>query len=564
VHHFLFPVVRRCCRTPALLPWAVWFAMGPLAPAGDPITLRDVTSQTGITFQHTDGSGGRHYIVEYISSGMALFDYDGDGLIDVYYVNGAPLLGTTVETPPRNALYRNEGQWRFTDVTEQAGVGDTGHGLGAVAADYDNDGDQDLYVINYGPKVLYRNNGDGTFTAVTDEAGVGDGQKVGAGACFLDADGDGLLDLYVSNYVKFSYERHVATSYRRASVYQSPLEYEAEPDVLFHNNGDGTFTDRSVESGIGQHAGFGMGIVCGDYDNDGDTDVFVGNDEMENYLFENDGSGKFAEVALLRGTAYDAVGRSQGSMGVDCGDYNNDGWLDFFVTNYQDEVPALYLNSGQGYFEDVSLTANVGAAAARNVNWGTGFVDFDLDGDRDIFLACGHMEDNIKLFTDAGEYWARNILLMNTGQGTFVDVSATSGDGMAVKRTSRGTGFDDLDNDGDIDAVILNSRRESTLLRNDSEHGNHWLQIRLLGVRTNRDGVGARVAVTVGERVQIDEVHSGRGYQSHHGMRLHFGLGGAERVDRLDVRWIGGGRDVLEDVAADRLVTIIEGDPAPR
>jgi hypothetical protein len=273
--------------------------------------------------------------VEYISAGLALFDYDGDGLIDIYFVNGAPLLGTEVDVVPRNALYRNEGGWRFTDVTEQAGVGDTGHGLGAVAADYDSDGDQDLYVMNFGPSVLYRNNGDGTFTAITGEAGVESGNKVGAGACFLDADRDGHLDLYVANYIKFSYDQHVPTSYRRASVYQSPLEYEPEPDMLYGNNADGTFTDRSAVSGIGQYAGTGMGMVCADYDNDGDTDIFVGNDEMENYLFENDGSGTFTEVALLQGTAYDATGKAQGSMGVDCGDFNNDGWLDFFVTTYQ-------------------------------------------------------------------------------------------------------------------------------------------------------------------------------------------------------------------------------------
>jgi hypothetical protein len=531
--------------------------------AQSPIVLRDVTKATDIRFQHTDGSSGRHYIVEYISAGLALFDYDGDGLIDIYFVNGAPLLGTEVDKAPRNALYRNEGGWRFTDVTEQAGVGDTGHGLGAVVADYDSDGDQDLYVMNFGPNVLYRNNGDGTFTAVTDEAGVGNGNKVGAGACFLDADRDGYLDLYVSNYIKFSYDKHVPTTYRRASVYQSPLEYEPEPDVLYGNNADGSFTDRSAVSGIGRYAGRGMGVVCADYDNDGDTDIFVGNDEMENYLFENDGSGTFAEVALLRGTAYDATGKAQGSMGVDCGDFNNDGWLDFFVTTYQDEPPALYQNSGNGYFEDVTLATHVGVAATPNVNWGIGFVDFDLDGDRDIFMACGHMEDNIKLASDAWDYLAPNILLMNTGDGKFVDVSATSGDGMAVKLSSRGAAFDDLDNDGDIDAVIVNSRREPTILRNESETGNHWLQIRLQGVKTNRDGVGAQVRVVAGDLVQLDEVHSGRGYQSHYGTRLHFGLGKHDRIDRVEVRWIGGGLDVLENVDVDQLLTIIEGSQKP-
>jgi hypothetical protein len=246
-------------------------------------------------------------------------------------------------------------------------------------------------------------------------------------------------------------------------------------------------------------------------------------------------------------------------MGVDCGDYNNDGWLDFFVTTYQDESPALYQNSGNGYFEDVTLLTRVGVAATPNVNWGVGFADFDLDGDRDIFMACGHMEDNIKLASDAWEYLAPNILLLNTNDGRFVDVSANSGDALSVRLSSRGTGFDDLDNDGDIDAVIMNSRRESTILRNESQTGNHWLQVRLHGVSTNRDGVGAHVKVVAGDLVQVDEVHSGRGYQSHHGRRLHFGLGRHERVERVEVRWIGGGLDVLENVDADQLLTIVEG-----
>jgi hypothetical protein len=518
-----------------------------------------VTDTTGVRFRHTDGSSGRHYIVEYVSAGLALFDYDGDGLIDVYFLNGAPLLGTEVDVPPRNALYRNEGAWKFRDVTEEAGVGDTGHGLGVAAADYDNDGDQDLYVNNYGPNVLYRNDGDGSFTDVTAEAGVGNGNRVGAGAAFLDATGDGHLDLYVSNYIKFSYDKHVPTTFRRASVYQSPLEYDADPDTLFRNNGDGSFSDVSAASGIGLPAGRGMGMVCADYDADGDTDVFVGNDEMENFFFENRGDGTFEEVGLVLGAALDLAGNAQGTMGIDCADYDNDGKLDFFATDYEDEKPVLYRNSGDGYLEDVTLPAGAGAAATPHVNWGTGFVDFDNDGDRDLFIACGHMEENVKLVNEAREYMVRNILLMNTGNGKFVDVSDTSGDGMSVKLSSRGTGFDDLDNDGDIDVVILNSRREPTFLRNESENANHWIQIRLQGTKTNRDGVGARVTVTAGDLVQVDEVHSGRGYQSHHGMRLHFGLRNRDRVDRVEVRWIGGGVDVFKSVDVDQLLTITEG-----
>ena len=546
--------------------FALWlFSLSPslhLAPAADaqgPIVLRDATHETGITFQHTDGSGGRRYIVEYVASGLALFDYDRDGDEDVYFLNGAPLLGTKVDVPPTNALYRNEGNWQFTDVTDEAGVGDPGFGLGVCAADYDNDGDLDLYLNNYGPNVLYRNNGDGTFTDVTELAGVGDGDKVGAGVCFLDVDADGDLDLYVGNYIKFSYEMHVPRMQKGVSFYRSPREYPPEPDTLFRNNGDGTFTDASEDSGVAAHVGMCMGMICADYDNDGDTDVFVGNDVSENFLLQNDGSGRFAEVALMSGAAYDVAGIPQGTMGVDCGDYDNDGWLDFFTTAYARESTVLYRNSGEGFFEDVTVIAGANARAIPPVKWGDAFVDFDNDGHRDLFIACGHFDPNAELIDDTATYRTPNILLRNTGDGRFVDVSQRSGEGMLVRASSRGTAFGDLDNDGDLDVVILNSRAGPTLLRNDSAPENHWIQVRLRGVQSNRDGVGARVIVTAGDLTQIDEVHSGRAYQSHYGMRLHFGLGKRDRVDRVEVRWIGGAVDVLENVGVERLLTITEG-----
>jgi len=529
------------------------------AHANGHIVLYDVTKETGITFVHTDGGCGERYIMETVSAGLALFDYDGDGDIDIYFLNGAPLKGTKSNAVPKNALYRNEGGWRFTDVTEEAGVGDTGYGLGVAVGDYDNDGDLDIYLNNYGPNVLYRNNGDGTFADVTAKAGVDNGFKVGAGACFLDMDKDGDLDLYVSNYLDFSYEKHVSTATRGFPVYANPRFYLPLPDTLYRNNGDGTFTDVSEASGVGEHAGWGMGTVCGDYDNDGDTDVFVANDVAENFLFENDGTGRFEEVGLMAGIAYDLHGDEQGSMGVDCGDYDNDGLLDFHVTSYQGQLATLYKNLGNGMFEDVTLITGAGAGTLPHVTWGNGFVDFDNDGFRDIFIACGHLQDNVESYDDTTSYLARNILLMNTGDGKFIDVSDKSGNGMNVKLSSRGAGFDDLDNDGDVDVVILNSRREPTILRNDSPSKGHWLQIRLRGVKTNRDGIGAHVKVAAGDLTLIDEVHSGRGYQSHYGMRLHFGLGSRERIDRIEVRWIGGGVDVFEDIAADQLLLLTEG-----
>jgi len=524
------------------------------------IKLTDVTKETGIAFTHTDGSSDRRYIMETVTAGVATFDYDNDGDIDIYFLNGSPLPGCSRSgEPPRNALYRNDGNWRFTDVTDEAGVGDTGYGLGVAVGDYDNDGDLDLYINNFGPNVLYRNNGDGTFTDVTEEAGVACGDRVGAGACFLDYDGDGDLDLYVANYLKFSFEKHVQASMNGYPVYANPRLYPADQDVLFRNNGDGTFTDVSAESGIGAHAGWGMGMVCADYDDDGDTDIFIANDVAENFLFENKGDGTFEEVALLAGTAYDLHGDEQGSMGVDCGDFDNDCRLDFFVTSYQHQFATLYRNLGKGLFEDVTVKTGAGTGTLPYVTWGNSIVDLDNDGDRDIFIACGHLQDNVDLYDDTTSYLTANIVLENDGRGRFTDVSALAGDGLKVRLSSRGAAFDDLDNDGDVDIVIQNSRSRPTILRNDTQSGYHWLQIRLRGVRANRDGVGSRVIVRAGDLVLCDEVHSGRGYQSHYGLRLYFGLGKRRKVDSVEIRWLGGGTQVLRDVPVDRLIIIEEG-----
>jgi hypothetical protein len=440
----------------------------------------------------------------------------------------------------------------------------TGYGLGAVVADYDNDGQPDLYVSNFGPKVLYHNNGNGTFTDVTRQAGVADGDKVGAGACFLDIEGDGLLDLYVANYLKFNYQAHTLYMRQGFPEYVSPKLYPPEQHTLFRNNGDGTFADVSAEAGIAQLPGYGMGIVAADYDNDGHTDIFVLNDASRNYFWKNDGRGHFEEVALAIGAAYNGNGESMASMGVDCADYDNDGWLDFFQTSYQRETPVLFRNLANGVLDDVTVKANVAAGSLRYVKWGCGFVDFDNDGHRDLFVACGHLQDFIDRYDSSTSYHAPNVVLRNMGDGTFVNVSDRCGDGLKVKLSSRGAVFDDLDNDGDVDVVVLNSRREPTILRNmyyEVGGRNHWLQIQLRGVKTNRDGVGAHVRVAAGGLVQIDEVHSGRGYQGHFGSRLSFGLGQHDRVDRIEVRWLGGGVDVLESVAADQLLTIHEGRP---
>ena len=535
-----------------------WLCLLTVVVAQSPIRLHDVTDQTGITFRHTDGSSGRRYIMETVSAGVALFDYDGDGDTDIYFLNGAPLAGTTTETPPTNALYRNDGDFRFTDVTQQAGVGDTGYGLGVAVADYDNDGDLDLYVNNHGPNVFYRNNGDSTFSDATEQTGTGNGDKTGAGACFLDIDRDGFVDLYVASYLQFTYDAHVEPRYRGMHVYPGPEFFPPAHDTLYRNNGDGTFSDVSAVSGIAGHKSWGMGMVCADYDNDGDTDIFVANDVAANYLFRNDGSGRFDEVGLVAGIAYDLQGDAHGSMGVDCADYNNDGWLDFHQTSYQTELATLFKSTGDGFFDDVTLLTGAGTGTQPYVTWGNALVDFDNDGHRDLFIACGHLFDNVDLFDTRTSYRVRNILLWNNGRDRFVDISNSAGNGLLPRLSSRGAAFDDLDNDGDIDGVILNSRERPTILRNDSETENHWLQVRLQGTQTNRSGIGAHVTVRAGNSTWIDEVHSGRGYQSHFGTRLQFGLGKQERVDCIEVRWVGGSVDAVKNPGVDQLVVITE------
>jgi len=525
-----------------------------------PIRLTDVTTETGIEFRHTDGSSGQRYIVETVSCGLATFDYDGDGLIDIYFVNGAPLQGTGNGARPENQLYRNLGNWRFRNVTAEAAVGDTGYGLGVAVADYDNDGDPDIYVNNYGPNVLYQNNGNGRFANVAQAAGVANGERVGAGTCFLDMDADGDLDLYVSSYVDFTYENHRIVRFNGYPAYVGPMDYEPTPDTLYRNNGDGTFTDVSRVSGIAAQPGTGMGMVACDFDDDSDTDLFVGNDVAANFLWINDGEGHFEESALLSGVAYNFLGVAQGTMGVDCADYDNDGRLDFYMTSYQQDTATLYRNLGDGFFEDVTQPTGAGQGTLPYVTWGCAMPDLDNDGHRDLFVAAGHLHDNVHLFDKVTAYEVRNLVLMNLGEGQFRNVSGQCGDGLQTQRSSRGAAFDDLDNDGDLDVVVLNSRREPTILRNDSiRKANHWLELELRGTQTNRDGVGARVTVKAGSLTLVDEVHSGRGYQSHYGTRLHFGLGEQARVDQVVVRWIGGSTDTVKPITVDRLMTISEG-----
>ena len=519
----------------------------------------DVTQETGIDFQHTDGSTGERHIVESVSCGLALFDFDNDNDIDIYFLNGTNLKSDPSAPPVSNRLYRNDGNWKFTDITDQAGVGDQGYGLGICVGDYDNDGHADLYLNNFGPNVLYRNNGGGTFSDVTAKAGVSNGSEVGAGTCFLDIDNDGDLDLFVANYIQYRPEDNKQRIVNGHPAYPGPMLFGPASDTLYRNNGDGTFTDISQASGIANHKGTSMGAIASDYDGDGDTDIIVGNDAMGNYVYQNDGSGSFQEVGLLTGLAYDLHGQGQGTMGVECADYDNDGLLDFYMTSYQKQWATLYKNLGQGYFSDVTMMTGAGIETLPRVTWGTGLVDFDNDGHRDIYIACGHLQDNIGLWDDSGTYRSPNVFLANNGNGKFISASKAAGPGLKPIGSSRGAAFDDLDNDGDVDVVILNSRQAPTILKNASNTDNAWLRVHLRGTKSNRDGVGAMIKVTVGDKHYIDEVRSGRGYQSAYQSQPHFGLGKTSTIQQIEVTWPSGAYDVFQKVPPNQLYKVTEG-----
>ena len=515
--------------------WLISLPSGLFADQPPAFTLTDVTAESGIHFVHSTGGSGEGYIVEGMSAGLATLDYNGDGWMDIYFLNGAALKGTTVDVPLRNSLYRNNGDWTFTDVTEEAGVGDLGYGLGVGVADYDGDGDADIYINNFGPNVLYRNEGNGTFTNVAAAAGVDNGDKVGAGVGFLDIEGDGDLDLYVANYVDFTYDNYIPIVIKGKKYQAGPQYYQPVADSLYRNNGDGTFTDISVESGIAAVAGPGMGIVCVDLDMDNDVDIYVCNDGKANFFFQNDGSGVFEEVGLLYGLACDYSGKANASMGVDCGDYDQDGLLDLFVTDYQAEMPVLYHNLGQGLFEDASSKAKIPRALFPHVNWGTAFVDFDNDADQDIYLVCGHF-DRIEAIDDRTSMKVRNFVLLND-HGLFSDATQQADTSAMHPESSRGLAVEDFDNDGDVDVLVGNSNAGPTLLRNDSPSENHWIKLKLSQPGMNRDAIGARVRVATEGGTQVQHTLSGRGYQSQFGSLLHFGLGSHDAQVKVIVEW---------------------------
>ena len=539
-----------------------------LSVAPSDVSFVDRTDDAGIAFLHVNAATDEKYMVETMGSGGGFFDYDGDGDLDIYLVNGAPHPGPAGSagsagsaSPPTNVLYRNDGEGRFTDTTALAGVGDTGFGMGIAAADYDNDGDVDLYVTNFGDNVFYRNNGDGTFTDMTEHAGVATGGW-STSAAFGDADGDGLLDLFVCRYVDFRLDNHKFCGNLAENIpaYCHPDVYNAEPSVLYRNQGDGTFADVTAEAGVTTSGeGKSLGVVWGDYDNDGDQDIYVANDSMRNFLFQNDGSGTFRDVTLLAGVGYSEDGQTQAGMGTDLGDFDGDGWLDIVVTNLDFEYNALYRGDASGIFADVSYNSGLAEPSLNYVGFGTFFFDYDNDGWLDVFVANGHIVDNIADFGSVSTYEQPNFLFRNNGDGTFDDVSKTTAEVFTMEDVARGAAAGDVDGDGDEDILVTRCGQTAVLLENVGGNENGWLALHLVGTESNRDGVGARVSVHFGDRVVMKEVKAGSSYLSQSALELTFGLGDNEVAKRVEIRWPSGTVETLEAVPARSRLTLVEG-----
>ncbi len=524
------------------------------------IKFIDIAQKAGLNFQHFSGSSEKTYILEGMSGGVAWIDYDRDGWLDLYLVNGG--LWDELLKGKRsisNALYRNKGDGTFIDVTKKAGVGNHFWGMGVAASDYDNDGWTDLYVCNYGPNTLYRNNGDGTFTDVTDKAKVGD-KRWAVSAAFGDYDSDGHLDLYVTNTVQFDHNQPPPMNchYRGIIVQCGPLGLVPDADILYHNNGDGTFSDVTKKTQVGNvKPSYGLGVAWSDYDNDSDLDLYVANDQMANFLFQNQGNGSFIEVGLMSGAGYSDDGLAQGSMGVDLGDYDHDGLLDIFLTHFSDDYNTLYRNLGNGNFRDVSHLSEIAFPSWPFLGWGTGFVDVDNDGWEDLFIANGHLFPQVENYQMGHSFYQRSQLFKNLGNGKFQEFTA----GLDKVRlwSSRGAAFADFDNDGDIDIAVNNLDGNPWLLMNKGGNKQAWLSLLLEGVRSNRSGIGARVTASTSTGNQIREVRGGSSYQSTHDFRVHFGLGNTKIVKTLEVRWPDGSIQKFNQIAANVHYRLKEG-----
>ncbi len=551
--------------------------LGPLFPArlggappdDYPVHFEDVAARAGLTVPTTyGGTSENRYILETTGCGAAFFDYDNDGWLDLFLVNGTTL-NASQTAPPSNRLLRNNRDGTFTDVTRQAGLTRSGWGQGICIGDYDNDGHDDIFITYWGQNVLYHNNGDGTFTDVTAKSGLlTKTTSWGAGCAFLDYDGDGLLDLFVSNYIDFDPKTAPlpgtgACQFQGMPVNCGPQGLPRARNYLFHNNGDGTFSDVTMKSGIGKAPrSYGLGVLVADFDNDGRPDIYVANDSDMSYLFWNNGDGTFTEGGLEAGVATSLDGRNQSGMGVAAADYDCDGFLDIFKTNFSDDLPNLYRNLGKRSFEEVTQAAGL-VAYTRLLGWGCGFFDLNNDGWADILYVNGHVYPELERVNGPTHYKQPKVLYENLGNGKFRNVSALAGPAIVAPASARGCAFGDFDNDGLIDVVVNPINATPQLLHCSSKTGNNWILFKLVGTKSNRSAIGARVQCVTGDHKQIDEVRSGGSFYSQSDLRLHFGLGKAARVDKIEIRWPSGHIDSYTNLPVNGIWKITEGSAKP-
>jgi hypothetical protein len=546
------------CASLAVAAPRPWFSSG----VDRGVTFTDIGASAGITFRHDNAASPEKYLIETMGSGCGWIDYDQNGLLDLYLANGTATRVYTPQHPLRSALYRNNGDGTFTDVTTKAGVGAEGlFAMGVAVGDYDNDGFPDLLILGYGSCILYHNNGDGTFTDVTARAGVQNSGLWASSAAWFDYDHDGKLDLIIANYVDWSPERNFYCGDRGPGMrsYCHPDDFHGQPPTLYHNNGDGTFTDVSRSSGIGLKGGNGLGVVTFDYDNDGWQDIFIANDHMPNYLFHNNRDGTFREVGYSAGVSVSADGQFEAGMGTDAADTTGSGRMDLIVAHLDMQLARIYQNLGDGTFEDATFRSKLSYATYHISTFGARFMDYDNDGWRDLFMANGHVLDNIERYHADVKYAEPKLMFRNTGRGIFQNVSDELGPDFQLPRVSRGAAVGDFDNDGDLDILVNNCGQGPQLLRNDGGNKNHWLEIFLIGTKSNRDGVGARVKVTAGDLVLYDQRKGGMSYQSAQDPRLHFGLGRHTSVDSIEILWPSESSTKLGSIKADQILAIKEG-----
>ena len=550
---------------------ANWTAASKVAPkaVGSPLgfSLRDVAHEAHLDFlQVCGGDTTKKYILETTGSGVAFIDYDNDGWLDIFLVNGSSLEPSAPHDRPTNKLFHNNRDDTFTDVTAKAGLARSGWGQGVCIGDYDNDGFDDIFVTYWGDDVLYHNNGDGTFTDVSRQAKVaGDPTRWSTGCAFLDYDRDGKLDLFVTHYVYFTMQNALVPGsnpycmFRGLAVNCGPRGLIGETCTLYHNNGDGTFTDVSALAGISKPRGFyGLGVLVADLDNDGWPDIYMASDTTAALLFMNNHDGTFREEGLLRGVGFSASGMTQAGMGVAAADYDHDGWLDLIKTNFSDEGVDLFHNDGSATFTDVTGAAGLGKET-HFVCWGCGFFDPDNDGFADLFYVNGHVYPELERIHADTTYREPRVLYRNLGNGTFEEVSQLAGAAITTPSTGRGCAFGDFNNDGCVDVVVNNQNARPALLRTTRQNSNHWINIKLVGTRSNRSAIGARLRCVAGSLSQIDEVRSGGSYLSQNDLRIHFGLGRERTVDLLEISWPSGAIDRLRDIPVDQFIRVQEG-----